>query len=680
MSRKVYEISFNIAGRLASTFTGAFSTASSQLRVLGNDIKQLKGSLRSLDEEYKKGAISAQAYQAAHQRLSGQLEKTLQIQQRLSLIQQRQNELQQRSDQLRSQMIDTAALAAPFVMAARAAIKFEDAMLDVAKQADGARDESGKLTPVYYQMRKEIQMLGREIPIATNEIAQMVAAGLRMGVARDQIIDFTRDTAKMATAFEAAPQEIGEKMGMISNVMGIPITKLKDLGDTINWLDDQSNAKGMDIINVLLRIGGTAKQINLTEHQAAALASTFLSLGKSEEVAATAANALMRELVMAKQQPRRFQEALAQLGMTAEEVNKGMVKDAQGTILKVLDAINKLPKARQTEVTVGLFGKEYGDDIATLAGAIDVYRKQLALLNDEKRKGSMDREFRARQEATSAQLQLMQNAATEAAVNFGTVLLPALNNVFGGIARVAQVAAEFAEKNPNVTQAIMTCTVSLIGFRLAWLGLAFVWNQAKKMGTDLQGIITRKAAAQTIATNRTIMAAKAVQGLTLAQRGLNLAMASNPIGLVISAVATLLPLVIDLDKAVGWVIGKFKALKSWAAGTLGIGKKTPKGMGDLRMAGYASGGFALHPQIAAVAERGPEAIIPLDGSRRSVSLWEKTGKIIGARQGDIIIYATFAPVINGGGPEIIPALQQQQKSFLEQLQDVIHQERRLKYA
>jgi TP901 family phage tail tape measure protein len=494
MARKTFEVSFNISGRLASTFRATFSSASAQLNNLKNAAKDLKQSLRTLESEYKKGAISTAQYQTAHARLTKQIEQTQRAQERLIATQKRHQELQRNISDTKSQMLDTAAMAAPFVWAAKSAMDFETAMLGVAKQAEGARDENGKLTSVYYEMRKQIQMLGREIPIANTEIAKMVESGLRMGVAKEQVIDFTRETAKMATAFDSTPEVIAEQMGKIANVMGIPIQKIKDLGDTINYLDDKSLAKGMDIIEVLQRSGGVFKQVNMNEHQAAALASTFLSLGKSPEVAATATNALIRELAIAEQQPKRFQNALKELGMTAKEVNKGMVTDAQGTILKVLDKLNSLDKEKQAAVTTGLFGKEYGDDVAALAGGIKEYRRQLALLNEEGRKGSMDREFSARMQTTAAQLEIAKNSLNELSTNLGTVLLPPLNKALDKLAKFSQAAAEFAEKYPNVTTALVTGSAALVTARLGWLGLKFAIDSVKMAGNGVRKLFAKGGA------------------------------------------------------------------------------------------------------------------------------------------------------------------------------------------
>jgi TP901 family phage tail tape measure protein len=525
MARKLHEISFAIAGKLLSSFQTSFSAASGRVKQLGVDAKNLKGQLKKLEEDYRRGAIAVQQYNAAHQKLSRQLDAVLAKQKQLVNVQTRYREVQAQQHELAGKFVTMGVAASPFVLAAKQAMDFEDAMLGVAKQAQGARDENGKLTQVYFNMRDQIQQLGREIPIATNEIAGMVEAGLRMGIPNEKIIEFTRNTAKMATAFEMPADEIADYMGKISNVMSIPIEKIGELGDAINWLDDNSVAKGKDIIGVLLRTGGVLKQVNMTGQQGAALASTFLSLGKSEEVAATATNALIRELAIANQQPARFQKGLKMLGLTSEEVNKGMVKDAQGTILKVLDLINKLPKEKQAEATTLLFGKEYGDDIAALAGATEEYRRQLALLNDPKLTGSMGREFSARVQTTSAQLQILKNKAAEVGATLGSTFLPMLNDAFTKIGAVAMKVAEWAKANPEAVKTITQIAIALGTARIAFLSLTGVINMVR-----------------------------------MATLALNLAMAGNPIGLIVIAVSTLIGTLIYLYQTNETVRAKFNQI------------------------------------------------------------------------------------------------------------------------
>lgn len=329
----------------------------------------------------------------------------------------------------------------------KAAADFETKLSDVRKVVQGLNDPKA-----LDAFGAEIQQLGREIGIATNELVDLAAAGGRMDVPREHLIAYVRDVSKMSVAFDMAAGEVGENMGKIAKMFDIPINQIGKLGDTINYLDDNSIAKGKEIMDVMLRAAGTSKQIGVADENLAALASTFLTLGSRPEVAGTAINALMRELAIAEMQPKRFQEGLESIGISAQKMQSMMKMDPQGTILKVLDLI----KNSKDGVTLStqLFGKEYGDDIAKLAQGAGEYRRQLALLNDVQRKGSMNREFGIRNQTFNAELQKFNNIVQELKVNFGSALLPMLKE-FGEVLKpIASGIADFVKNNPELTKAI----------------------------------------------------------------------------------------------------------------------------------------------------------------------------------------------------------------------------------
>ncbi len=368
----------------------------------------------------------------------------------------------------------------------REAVKFESAMLGVAKQVEGARDAGGKLTPVYDAMRREIQGLGREIPIATNEIAGMVAAGARMGVARKELIGFVRTSAMMADAFELPSDQLADDMGKIAGLFGIPIPRIGELADSINYLDDNAISKGGDIIDVLRRIGGMAQTLRMPAKEAAALGSTFLTLGSSAEVAGTSSNAVMRILGAATAQSKRVRTGLASLGFAPEAVQASMAKDPTGTILRVLDALNKLNAEQRMVAATRIFGAEYGDDVAKLAVGVNEYRRQLSLANSEAAKGSMSREFGSRLQTTGAQWQLAKNRATELAVNLGSALLPAVNDLMKSVAPMVSGFADFARDNPGIVRGVVGLTVGLAALRVATVGARLAWVTAKTPFLQLQ--------------------------------------------------------------------------------------------------------------------------------------------------------------------------------------------------
>jgi TP901 family phage tail tape measure protein len=87
----------------------------------------------------------------------------------------------------------------------------------------------------------------------------------------------------MATAFDAVPDEIAESMGKVAKNFRIPTNAIMGLADTINYLDDNAISKGDDIINVLNRTSGVVSGVAMSARDAAALASTLLTLGERTE-------------------------------------------------------------------------------------------------------------------------------------------------------------------------------------------------------------------------------------------------------------------------------------------------------------------------------------------------------------------------------------------------------------
>ncbi len=91
------------------------------------------------------------------------------------------------------------------------------------------------------------------------------------------LLAFASTAAKAATAFELPADELSESLGKIAQLYKIPTRNIEQLGDALNYLDDNAMSKGADIIDVMQRLGGVADRLDY--RKAAALGSTFLTRG-----------------------------------------------------------------------------------------------------------------------------------------------------------------------------------------------------------------------------------------------------------------------------------------------------------------------------------------------------------------------------------------------------------------
>jgi TP901 family phage tail tape measure protein len=365
-------------------------------------------------------------------------------------------------------IVVTAAGAGALGVVTKDAIDFEAAMADVAKVVDGSDEQLASLA-------SRIKELSTELPIAADELAKMAAAGGQLGVPIEKLEQFIELAAEMSTAFGTSADEAGAAVAKLANVFGLPLEGVRDLGDAINVLGNTTAAAEKDIINVLTRIGGSAKQFGLTGKQAAALASTMLSLGVSSQVAGTGINAMLSKLQTAGDQGKDFRQALEDIGLSATRLADNIRENPQAALTEFLETLSKLDASERASVLTRMFGTEYQDDIARLLNGLEQYDTALGRIADSsKTAGAMSEEFKKRLDTTAAQIDILQNSVKALAINLGSALLPAIRPVVEGLGDMAAALAKFAEDHPHITKvavSIAGITTSVAALRMAYVAL-----------------------------------------------------------------------------------------------------------------------------------------------------------------------------------------------------------------
>jgi TP901 family phage tail tape measure protein len=388
------------------------------------------------------------------------------LRERIDELTKRTNGWRESLGNVKAGMVEAAVAAAPMVLAIGQAIKFESSMANVKKVVDAS-------PAAFAALRSEIVAMTREIPMSANELAQIAAAGGQLGIASQDIGAFVKVTAKMATAFDMTAQEAGDSIGKIKNVYQMAVGEVEGLGDTINRLGNTSAAREKDIVEVMLRVGGTSRQFGLAKESTAALAAAFLSLGKAPEVAATSINAMLNRMQTATMQSADFQDALGKIGMSAEEMAAQVAANPQKALDTLLSTLSELSGQQRAEVLTGLFGREFQDDVGVLVGSLGTYRDALDQVADRTQyAGSMNKEFLERTKTTEMQIQLMKNAVVEGAVALGTAYLPAIKTILTPLTTTIRLFADAATAAPKFTASLVA-----IGSG------ALVFNQVSKLAS-----------------------------------------------------------------------------------------------------------------------------------------------------------------------------------------------------
>lgn len=430
-------------------------------RNLQRNTKAATDQIKHQEEALKK----LNAKQEAYNRYRGQVEKLKDISGKAQIIG-------------AQSMAAGATITAPIANVTKDFMIFEDAMIGVARQVDGLKDKSGNFTQEFDQWKIKIHDLSKELPLTTVQIANMIESAARMNVAKDELEDFVRLNTQMAVAFDAAnPDELVEQYGKVTNNFHLSAKASRELADAINYLDDNAISKGTEIIGFMNRVSGIAGIAKISEKNMAALGSTLQTAGATEEQSATAVNAIFTRLSQASKK-KPVKNGLAALGLRPSAVELGMAKDAQGTLEKIVDAINRLPEPKRLGTIADLVGTEHAKTLSLLVAKTDDWRRQIKLANSEAAKGSMGREFDTRMKALSASTQIFTNRLFNLKTAIGGTLAPTLHNILDKLGGVVDKFKAWIETNPELARKILLVAsalgTTLTAFGALSLALSFV--------------------------------------------------------------------------------------------------------------------------------------------------------------------------------------------------------------
>ena len=484
---RVLEQAKNRASQLQQTYNGLRLSVQRQREALGAagiDTKKLSQAQRELKSQSNEA-------RAAIDRQQLSLKKLGERQAKLSAARERYSRSLEARDRIAGAGASTTAaglaMGAPVLAAVKSSSAMEDAMKGVAKQVNGLRDDNGNRTKQFYDMQAAIKAASEQLPMENGAIdyAALVEGGARMGVTNqndpyeDQkrdLLAFATTAAKASTAFELPAGELAEGLGKIAQLYKIPTRNIEQLGDALNYLDDNAMSKGADIIDVLQRMGGVADRLDY--RKAAALGSTFLSLGATSETAASAANAMVRELSVATMQGKSFMGGMALLKLDPAKIEKQMTTDAMGTIQRVLEKVNKLPADKRLTAMTMVFGKEFGKDAAKLANNMPELQRQLQLTQGDAAKGSMQKESDINKDSLSAQWMLTKTGVANTMSGLGDSLRSPLMDIMNTVKAVTGSVRHWVENNKKLAGTVVKVAAVLsalvLGMGALMVGVAAV--------------------------------------------------------------------------------------------------------------------------------------------------------------------------------------------------------------
>lgn len=366
---------------------------------------------------------------------------------------------------LKAGAIGVAALGAT----AKAAMDWETAWAGVTKTVEG--------TPAQLeQMESGLRNLAKTLPITHTELAGVAEAAGQLGVARKDILGFTKTMIDLGVSTNLTAEEAATDIAQISNVMGTLARDGADgvarFGATLVALGNDGASTEKEILSMAQRIAGAAATIGASEVEVLALSNTLASMGVKAELGGGVATRVLLKMYAAVQDGSDELGAFAKTaGMSADEFSTAFGESP----VKAMDAVNKgLARVKdeggnvvQTMADMGIKGTENMQVMLSLAASGDLLSNSLELGGKSWAENTaLLEEAGKRYDTTASKITVSWNQIKDAAITGGQALLPIITTVVEAVAGLASAFGslpEPAQQGVIILAAVATGTLLLGG-------------------------------------------------------------------------------------------------------------------------------------------------------------------------------------------------------------------------
>lgn len=389
-----------------------------------------------------------------------------------------------------------------FVSAASAAIEFESAVTGVYKTVDGTEEQLAEIS-------SDIKEMSLVIPSSTTEIAGVAESAGQLGIATENITDFTEVMINLGESTNLSSEQAASSLAKFSNITNMSADNYENLGSAIVALGNNFATTEADIVEMSTRMASAGTLAGMSESDILGLSAAMSSVGIEAEAGGSAMSKLMTDIQVAVETGNSSLEDFASVaGVSCEQFSDMFEHRAVDALYSFIDGLNDVERNGETatvilenmgisEVRLSNAVKSLANNSSGLAGAVslagEAWEENTALAN----------EANTRYGTLESRLTMTQNAANNLKIAIGDTLTPTI----GAFADMGTSAltwmTDFAEKHPVVVEGITGITVAGAGFI---------------------GTVT--------------VAAAAVKALNVVTNTFNLTLSKTKVGLIIGGVAT----------------------------------------------------------------------------------------------------------------------------------------------
>lgn len=312
----------------------------------------------------------------------------------------------------------------------------------VALTARKCVDEFAEMKEAESQVIKYTGMTEREVALLNEELKRMntrtsreelnrlAGEAGRLGIqSREEVLKFVQAADMINVALgEDLGEDAIKNIGKLAQMFGDASRDMKGnmlaIGSAVNSVAQNSSAAEPYLVEFAARMGGVAKQANMSITDVMGFASALDQNMLRSEMASTALQGLILKIY---QEPAKYAKLA---GLDVKKFSDLLATDVNEAVLTFLEQMNRLggmDKMAPVLDKMSLSGAEAAGVISALAGNIEKVRKEQQQANQAYTDGtSIINEFGVQNSTVQAELDKAKKRFTEIRVELGEQLLPVM--------------------------------------------------------------------------------------------------------------------------------------------------------------------------------------------------------------------------------------------------------------
>ncbi|MCO5157880.1 MAG: phage tail tape measure protein [Aquamicrobium sp.] len=302
--------------------------------------------------------------------------------------------------------------------------------------------------------------------ISTRELAGLSETVGQMGVKGvDDIVAMTEVLGKLGVTSDVVGQQGATMVGRILSLTGEGPAGVRQFGDALNQLGNNSKATESEILNMAAAVAQSTSEFGLSSKQVLALSAAARELDLKFEVTGSTFGRVLRNLRDGSATgAKSFKTFLEQASLTREQFDQMMKDDPSEVLINFAEVYAKMTKTGQAVTfleQLGLNTDEIKRVFGTIGVRVEEVRATMNQLSGDDWVGALDREFAAFSAAQENRMIALGKAMTSAFAAVGEALAPLTGPLVDGLTSGIYAAITAFKAMPEPIQTAVALALTL---------------------------------------------------------------------------------------------------------------------------------------------------------------------------------------------------------------------------